>query len=216
MNRIAIVEDDRTLVEHYRAIIEAEPDMELVASAHTLREGLDMLRWADPDVLLCDLGLPDGSGIDIVRQAFARNPRLHVLVVTLFSDNEHVFSAIKAGAAGYLLKDALPDSFAASIREVASGGSPINAGIARRLLGAFRDAPPAPDRAPSGEANPLSARETEILELMAKGLSFGDVAELLAISGHTVTTHVRKIYQKLAVNSRAEAVYEARQMGIIG
>lgn len=216
---VAIVEDDPNLLWHYCALIEAEPDMRLAGTATSVQDGIAMMERIGADVLLCDLGLPDGNGVDIVRYAIAQHPEIHVLVVTLFSDNDHVFRAIEAGAAGYLLKDAMPGQFAETIREVANGGSPINPGIARRLLRAFQqrkplDAPPAVVAA-SGGGNPLSARETGILELLAKGLSFGEVAELLFISPHTVTAHVRKIYQKLTVNSRSQAVYEARHMGII-
>jgi len=215
---VAIVEDDPNLLWHFCGLIEAEPDMRLAGTATGVRDGLAMMERVSADVLLCDLGLPDGNGIDIVRYAVERHPAIHVLVVTMFSDNDHVFHAIEAGAAGYLLKDALPDQFAESIRDVANGGCPINPGIARRLLRAFRRPPPdAPSAAVAASVcdNPLSVRETEILELLAKGLGFGEVAELLFISAHTVTAHVRKIYRKLAVNSRGEAVYEGRQMGII-
>lgn len=217
---VAIVEDDPNLLWHYGALIGAEPDMHLVGTASSVQEGLSMMARVSADVLLCDLGLPDGSGVDVVRHVAERHPATHILVVTLFSDNDHVFRAIEAGAAGYLLKDALPDQFAGSIREVARGGSPINPGIARRLLRAFREQRPldaqtsAAATTPGGGDNPLSARETEILELLAKGLSFGEVAGLLSISVHTVTAHARKIYRKLAVNSRSEAVYEYRQMGV--
>ncbi|MDP4029530.1 MAG: response regulator transcription factor [Gallionella sp.] len=214
---VAIVEDDPNLLWHYCALIEAEPDMRLAGTATGVRDGLAMMERVSADVLLCDLGLPDGNGVDIVRFAVDRNAAIHVLVVTMFSDNDHVFHAIEAGAAGYLLKDAMPDQFAESIREVANGGCPINTGIARRLLRAFRPPPDASSAAVAASAggNPLSARETEILELLAKGLGFGEVAKLLFISAHTVTAHVRNIYRKLAVNSRGEAVYEGLQMGII-
>lgn len=214
---VAIIEDDPLLLAHFRDLIEAEPDMRFAGSAGSLKEGMELLEQIENGVLLCDLGLPDGDGIDIVRFAAEQRPALHVLVITIFSDNNHVFSAIEAGAVGYLLKDALPSQFADAIREVAGGGSPINPSIARHLLRSFQQHAPAAAPRPNAATrnSPLTARETEIIELTAKGLSFGDIAKMLSISTHTVTAHVRKIYQKLAVNSRGEAVYEARQMGII-
>lgn len=213
MNRltVAIVEDDPNLLWHYCELIAAEPDMRLAGTATSVRDGLAMMEHTSADVLLCDLGLPDGNGVDIVRYAVERHPEINVLVVTLFSDNDHLFHAIEAGAAGYLLKDALPAEFTETIREVAGGDSPINPGISRRLLHAFRERSPMV----AGCDNPLSARETEILELLTKGLAFGDVAKSLFISGHTVTAHVRNIYRKLAVNSRSEAVYEGQKMGLL-
>ena len=215
---VAIVEDDPNLLWHFCGLIEVEPDMRLAGTATSVRDGLAMMERVSADVLLCDLGFPDGNGIDIVRYAVEHHPATHVLVVTMFSDNDHVFYSIEAGAAGYLLKDAMPDQFIEAIRDVVNGGCPINPGIARRLLRAFRRQPPdASSTAVAALAcdNPLSARETEILELLAKGLSFSEVAELLFISAHTANAHARKIYRKLAVNSRSEAVYEGRQMGIV-
>ena len=220
---VAIVEDDLNLMQHYCGLIEASQNMRVVGTATDVREGLKLVREVRVDVLLCDLGLPDGSGVDVVRVAVEQQPDIQVLVVTLFSDNDSVFNAIEAGAAGYLLKDALPDQFENTIRDVANGGCPINPGIARRLLRAFGErksvteqAPTKPVEVPSATSeNTLSTREKEILGLLAKGMSFANIAALLFISPHTATAHGRRIYQKLAVKSRGEAVFEARQMGII-
>jgi DNA-binding NarL/FixJ family response regulator len=140
----------------------------------------------------------------------------------MFDDDQHVLDSIEAGAAGYLLKDALPESIVASIRELRVGGSPISPGIARRILDRFRlalaparaSAAPARAAAPAADS-PLTERETELLRLTAKGLSFDTISELMGISPHTVVAHVRKIYRKLAVHSRGEAVYEATQLGLL-
>ena len=171
--------------------------------------------------MLVDLGLPDMDGVALIRHAASRHPGCDVLVVTMFGDDQHVLGSIEAGATGYLLKDADGAHIAAAIHQLRAGGSPISPGIARRVLARFRiaSAPPAPSvpstPMPSAEGSPLSARETEILRLVAKGLGFDTVGELLGISPHTVVTHVKKIYRKLAVRSRGEAVYEAGQLGLL-
>jgi DNA-binding NarL/FixJ family response regulator len=131
-------------------------------------------------------------------------------VVTVFGDDQHVIDAIAAGATGYLLKDSPAGELARCIRELRAGGAPISPSIARRLLARLR----APADKPAA-ASPLSEREAQILQLVAKGLSFADVAAALGISAHTVVAHVKKIYQKLAVHSRGEAVFEATQLGLL-
>ncbi len=162
--------------------------------------------------LLVDLGLPDMSGIEIIREAARRYPDTDAMVVTVFGDEEHVLASIAAGATGYLLKDSLPEEFVDVIKELRAGGSPISPVIARKLLKKLR---PVNDVAPSLDQPALSARESEILSLISKGFRFTEIAALLEISPHTVTTHVKKTYQKLAVHSRGEAVYEASRMGLI-
>jgi len=142
-----------------------------------------------------------------------------VLVVTMFGDDEHVLASIEAGATGYLLKDAMAERVAAGIHELRAGGSPISPSIARRVLARFRVGAVPADRVEAAAVavapSPLTERETEILRLTAKGLSFDTIGELIGISPHTVVAHVKKIYRKLAVHSRGEAVYEAGQMGLL-
>jgi DNA-binding NarL/FixJ family response regulator len=146
-----------------------------------------------------------------------------VMVITMFGDDGHVIDSIRAGATGYLLKDALPEDIASSILQVRAGGSPISPAIARRVLQSFRvsnkpvngESIPRIETTPRASASPLSERETEILRLVAKGLNFKEVGSILSISPNTVITHVKRIYQKLAVHSRGEAVYEANQLGFL-
>jgi DNA-binding NarL/FixJ family response regulator len=133
-------------------------------------------------------------------------------VVTVFGDDQHVIDAIEAGATGYILKDSPPGELTRCIRELRAGGAPISPSIARRLLTRMRA--PADKPAPAG-APPLTEREAEILRLIAKGLSFAEVGTALDISAHTVVAHVKKIYRKLSVHSRGEAVFEATQMGLL-
>jgi DNA-binding NarL/FixJ family response regulator len=136
------------------------------------------------------------------------------MVVSVFGDEAHVLASIAAGATGYILKDSLPEELVDIIKQLRAGGSPISPIIARQLLKKLR--PPGSESYPSARDHPgLSARESEILSLIAKGFSFTEIAKLLEISPHTVTAYVKKIYQKLAVHSRGEAVYEAGRMGLI-
>lgn len=224
---VLIVEDEPEFLQRFTEAVLADPELRLIAGVTTGRAGLAMLDAQPPDVMLVDLGLPDISGIELIRHAARHLPNCDVLVVTMFADDVHVLGSIEAGATGYLLKDAQATRIASAIHEVRAGGSPISPSIARKVLAAFRVAPqaaatapaaaaaaPAPAAAPA-EPSPLSERETEILRLVAKGFSFDAVGDLLSISPHTVVTHVKKIYRKLAVHSRGEAVYEANQMGLL-
>lgn len=212
---VLIVEDEPEFLRRFSEAVAADRGLRLLAAVSTGRAGLAMLDAEPPDVMLVDLGLPDVSGVELIRHAARHHPGCDALVVTMFGDDEHVLQSIEAGATGYLLKDANDARIAAGIHEVRAGGSPISPSIARRILNRFRIAPvPPPAPAPAPET-PLSERETEILRLVAKGLSFDTVGEVLSISPHTVVTHVKKIYRKLAVHSRGEAVYEAGQLGLL-
>lgn len=219
---VLIVEDEPEFLQRFTEAVLADPGLTLIAGVTTGRAGLAMLDAQPPDVMLVDLGLPDISGIELIRHAAQHLPDCDVLVVTMFGDDAHVMGSIQAGATGYLLKDAQATRVAAAIHELRAGGSPISPSIARKVLAAFRVAPqaaaaPAAPVAPAApaEPSPLSERETEILRLVAKGFGFDAVGVLLGISPHTVVTHVKKIYRKLAVHSRGEAVYEASQMGLL-
>jgi DNA-binding NarL/FixJ family response regulator len=211
---VLIVEDEPEFMRRFSDAVTGDPELRLLAAVSTGRAGLAMLDAQPPDVMLVDLGLPDMSGVALIQHAARHHPACDVLVVTMFGDDQHVLSSIEAGATGYLLKDAVGVRIAAAIHELRAGGSPISPSIARRVLMRFRLAPTTPPPA-AREVSPLSERETEILRLVAKGLSFETVGELLAISPHTVVAHVKKIYRKLAVHSRGEAVYEAGQMGLL-
>ena len=217
---VLIVEDEPEFMRRFTNAILSDPALALAGSAGTARAAMAMMEAQPPDVVLLDLGLPDLNGVEVIRHALARQCRCDVLVVTMFDDDQHVLASIEAGASGYLLKDAQPESIVTSIKELRGGGSPISPGIARRILDRFRLAL-APARATAAPPRPatsgalLTERETELLRLTAKGLSFETISELMGISPHTVVAHVRKIYRKLAVHSRGEAVYEATQLGLL-
>ena len=230
MTRVLIVEDDVAFRGRYTAILARDATFEVVASVGTGGEGMAMLELRKPDVLLVDLGLPDISGISVIQHATKILPNCESMVVTVFGDEEHVLASIEAGASGYLLKDASEENFLEGIRELIAGGSPISPIIARRLLKRFHadiDLPPsilptersagvADAEAPAGDSEiALSSREREILLLASKGFNYPEMGKLMGISPHTVTSHVKKIYRKLAVHSRGEAVFEANRMGLI-
>ncbi len=216
--RVLIVEDEPEFVRRFSDAVLNDPTLSLVGAVTSGRGGIAMLDALRPDVLLVDLGLPDIGGAEVIAHAARQLADCDVLVVTMFADDSHVVAAIEAGASGYLLKDATAARIAASIHELRAGGAPISPGIARRILARLRQpakAPTVTSPMPLPPDSPLTARETELLRMVAKGFSFETIGELMGISPHTVVAHVKKIYRKLAVHSRGEAVYEAAQMGLL-
>jgi DNA-binding NarL/FixJ family response regulator len=227
---VVIVEDDPGFRDALIRVVQAAPDMKLAGVAGTRAEGLAVLLGPPADVLLVDLGLPDGSGIDVILAAVVQWPSCSIMVSTNFGDETHVMRSIEAGAAGYLLKDSSPAKMIDEIRSLASGGSPISPIIARQVLARFRqsgsgnaaDATAAAGAAGSGDpeaaADPstlLSTREKEVLDFITKGFTTHEIAELMHLSHFTVRTFVRRIYSKLKVTSKAEAIYEARTLGLL-
>ena len=218
---VLVVEDEPEFMRRFSDAVLADAGLRLAGVVGTGQAAIALLDAHAPDAMLVDLGLPDISGVEVIRHAARHHPGCDVMVVTMFGDDAHVMASIEAGATGYLLKDASSERIAAAVHELRAGGSPISPSIARRVLGHFRVAvtphaapdgvPPAAVPAPSI----LTERETEILRLTAKGLNFDTIGDLLEISPHTVVAHVKKIYRKLAVHSRGEAVYEASQMGLL-
>lgn len=213
--RVAVVEDDDCFREAFVTAIQTNKDTTVAGIAASRAEGLALLHGPSADVLLVDLGLPDGSGIDVICAAQRAWPRCCVAVTTIFADEDHVMQCIRAGAVGYLLKDNHPQDIVDEIRSMHLGGSPISPQIARHVLQRLRT--PllvAHSLAPEHRAA-LSARETEVLQLVAKGFTYGEIAHRLGVSRHTVLTFVRRIYVKLEVNSQMEAVNEARRTGLL-
>ncbi len=220
MTTVIVVEDDPAFLARFCRIVAGAKDMSLLAAVGDLASARLAIRRQAPDVLLTDLGLPDGSGIELIRETARMHPATDIMVITVFGDEEHVLASIEAGATGYLLKDSLPEEFVSLIAQLRAGGSPISPVIARQLLKRFKPGVPAgatsTSSTPNAQPSPsLSARETEVLALIAKGFNFAEIARLLTLSPHTITAHVKKIYQKLAVHSRGEAVFEAGRMGLL-
>jgi DNA-binding NarL/FixJ family response regulator len=210
--RILLVEDDANTRGRLAAAIEAHPQLVLLSAVGSCAEARAALDAETPDVLLTDLGLPDGDGTDLIRELRRRKLPTEAMVITIFGDEQHVVTAIEAGAMGYLLKDGSAEYIGSSVLEMMDGGSPISPPIARYLLRRFRP----PDAGDDDTAPPrLSEREHEVLTLIVKGFSYAEIARLIGVSAHTVTTHVRNIYRKLEVHSRGEAVYEALQLGLV-
>lgn len=210
---VLIVEDDPAFQQRFAALINSAHDMVLAGVAENLSCGMALLDGAPADVLLVDLGLPGGCGSTLIRSALARWPQCDVMVVSIFGDEAHVMAAIEAGATGYLLKDENGADLLQQIRSLRAGGSPITPVIARQLL--LRLSPATPSAHEPNRALTLSAQECKVLGLAAKGYSYEEVASLLGVTRHTVMTHVKRSYRKLQVNSKSEAVYEARRMGIV-
>lgn len=210
--RIAIVEDDPILRQDLARIVAQAEGMEVAGAADTLAAGRALLD-AGCNVLLADLALPDGSGVDLIREARDRFPDLKIVVVSIFGDAHSVVRAIEAGADGYLLKGAGEEQAEAAIRSVLDGGAPISPAVASHILSRVRERA-STTRQPGADAA-LTEKETSILIDLAKGFRYKEVARLHAISPHTVADHVKSIYRKLAVNSRSEAVFEAVQAGLI-
>lgn len=252
--RVLIVEDDALMRAFFVSSVRACPQLELLAelgSVAQARQWLgDAVHAARLDVLLTDLGLPDGSGLEVIALAMQVQPQCEALVISMFGDEENVLSSIEAGASGYIHKDAAPGDVAQAILDLKAGASPISPMIARRVLAKYRAMARAPaasalentnnienlldvtvissysatenvviknatEGAPE-EARPmLSVREQEVLELVARGFSYQEIAKLQIVSVYTVQTHIKHLYTKLAVHSRSEAVYEAQRLGLL-
>jgi len=212
MIKVAIIEDDPTMRNLLREAIGNCDDMLVTDVADNAATASGMIEAGGYDVLLCDLGLPDGSGIDLIRQEALTGRDTDILVITMFANQNKVLGAVEAGARGYLLKDERIEDCIEAIQKVRTGGSPISPIIARQLLRKIR---PAPSAALVPMAAPLSEREIEVLNLLARGFSNAECANILTISPNTIGTHVKNIYRKLEVNSRAEALFEASSQGLL-
>ena len=178
MTKVMIVEDDPTFLNRFCQIVTADQELELFAAVRNGASARESLARGAPDVLLVDLGLPDVSGVDIIRETSRRYPDTDIMVVTVFGDEGHVLASIEGGATGYLLKDTLPEEFVGLIKQLRAGGSPISPVIARQILKQLR---PADGAAEDDERQrpELSPRESEVLSFIAKGFSFGEIGKLL-------------------------------------
>ncbi|NML48611.1 response regulator transcription factor [Ramlibacter sp. G-1-2-2] len=219
--RVGVVEDDARSRETLVAMVGAAAGLQVVLVAANRKEALDLLPRQEIDVLLVDLGLPDGSGLDVIRAARAQWPACSVLVSTIFGDESHVLRSIEAGAMGYLLKDIGAAELVEEIRSIHAGGSPISPMVARTILARaaaslmpLPQSPP-PDAAPAEPTATLSAREQQVLRHVSKGFTTEETARAMGVSSSTVLTFVRRIYFKLQVNTRAEAIHEAHRQGLL-
>jgi DNA-binding NarL/FixJ family response regulator len=223
--RVYVVEDQSKILKNQLKLLEASPELEIIGTALSGETAIEDVRRLKPDVLLLDLGLPRMSGIDVTRVVKAELPSVEILIFTIFDEEDKVLEAVQAGASGYLLKGTPADKMVEAIREVSQGGTVIQPSLARRLLKHFRvpetpvaEVAPAPHNPPlqlEPEGKKLSARETEILQLIAKGVSNSEAAGMLTLSKATIRTHLEHIYRKLEVTNRVEAVTEGLRKGLI-
>ncbi|MCP4501320.1 MAG: response regulator transcription factor [Deltaproteobacteria bacterium] len=228
--RLFVVEDQPKILKNQLKLLDAFEEIDIVGTALTGEEALSEMEQMEeqPDVILCDLGLPGINGIDVTRKAKAKWPKIEVLIFTIFEEEDKVLEAVKAGASGYLLKGAEASKIVESIGEVRQGGSVIQPSLARALLRHFRmpETGPAPQGSlmregeqrtflPLAGKRALTERELECLQIIAKGLSNNEAAQVLGLSKATIRTHLEHIYQKLDVTNRVEAVTEGIRQGII-
>ena len=216
--RVGVVEDEAATREAMVAMVRAQPDMVVVLEASNRAQALALLPQCPLDVLLVDLGLPDGSGLDVIRAARGLWSDCSVMVSTVFGDESHVLRSIEAGAMGYLLKDSPAPELAEEIRSLYAGGSPISPNVARKILAraAINLVPALPAaQAAAAETAALSAREREVLVYVSKGFTAEETAKAMGVSPSTVLTFVRRIYAKLQVNSRAGAIHAAHKQGLL-
>jgi len=196
-----------------------------ITEAATIQQAREILANQNFDLALIDLNLPDGSGIDIIKEISSKTPTTYCVVATIFDDDQHLFASLQAGAQGYLLKEQPKNQFIKNLSDLLHGEPPLSPPIARKILRHFQSSGKAhaieemPTKvlapASTGSAVHLSGREQEILTLVAKGFKRNEIGPMLEISPHTVATHLKTIYSKLNVNSRAEATMEALRMGLV-
>ena len=209
--RVLIADDHQLFRDGLKALLQSAPDAEVVGEAATGREAIQLAAESQPDVIIMDLQMPDIDGIEATRRIVQTSPRINVLMVTMFEDDQSVFAAMRAGARGYVLKGAKHDEMLRAIRAVSSGEAIFSPSIAARLMDFFAASR---RRIPEGEFADLTERELEILNLMARGESNAEIAAALTISIKTVRNHVSNIFSKLQVADRAQAVIRAREAGL--
>jgi len=204
---VMVVEDDPVILDRLSSVIQNNERLALHASVSTVANAKTYLSGEPPNVLLVDLDLPDGNGLELIQLVQKQGFNTAMMVISVFGDEWHILKAIAAGASGYLLKDDESIQIETAIIDLAGGGAPISPSIARHLMKHFRPEEQLLEK--------LTKREQQVLQKVAKGYTTQEIAEMEALSYHTVATHVKNIYRKLSVNSRAEAVFEALKMNLI-
>jgi len=207
--RVAIVEDHEKTREYLAALFGGADGIELAGAYGNGGDALGSLTESSPDVFIVDLNLPDMSGIDVIRALREKAPRLEIMVLTIHENREHLFLALQAGATGYLVKGTSSGEIINAVSMLMAGGAPMSPVVARYVIEELQDVKGA------RESSALTRREREVLQGVASGLSEKKLADTLSLSPHTIHTHIKKIYRKLQVNSRAEAVLKARNKGIV-
>ena len=208
--RVVIIEDVTEVRESLATLIESTCDFDCAGSYRTMEEALQHIASARPDVILTDIGLPGMNGVEGTRILRDRFPDVPILALTVYDDDDSVFNAICAGASGYLLKNTAPARLIESLKEVVAGGAPMSPDVARRVVSLFRQFRPA-----ARASYQLTPQETELLKLMVEGHHYKTAAAVMGISTHTVSFHLKNIYEKLQVHSKTEAVAKALRERLI-
>ncbi len=206
--RLVIVEDDSLLRYNLSLLLEDEKDFDVVGAFGSAEEALKNLHRLSPDLMLVDLGLPGMSGVELIREAKEKATEIEIMAHTIYEDKDTVFSAIKAGASGYLLKGSTPREIIEALHSLRRGGAPMSPKISRKVIREFQQ----------GNINDqyiLSPREKDILREIEKGMTYKEIADKFNISPHTVHTHIKNTYEKLHAKDRKEALVTARKKGII-
>lgn len=207
MTRVAIVEDKKIIRECLVEFVQADPEYRCVCTCETAEEALETLPRQHPEIVLMDIQLPKLSGIECTARLKQLLPAVQIIMVTVYEDTERIFSALRAGACGYLLKRCTPEELLTALREVRQGGAPMSREIARKVIASFQE-----PLAAAAEVEDLSPREREILELLAGGLANKEIADRLGLTDGTVRWHLRHVYHKLHVRSRTEAALKFRSV----
>lgn len=204
---LCIVEDNAALLKSLAARLSREPDIRVVSANASAEEALEQCPWGEVDILLADIDLPGMSGIELIRRIRENIPAVISMAFTICEDRATVFSALKAGAYGYVLKGDSPQDLLESLRELARGGSPMSPSIARQVIREFH---------PAGESEEaLTPREQDVLKLVAEGRLYKEIADAFGLSAHTVHTHIKRIYGKLHAHGRMDALCKAREAGLL-
>lgn len=215
MIRVVVVDDQGMMRAGLRLLLENEEDISVVAEAADGVAGLDAIGLHAPDVALVDIRMPELDGIALTRALVAAGARTRVLVLTTFDLDEYVFDALRAGASGFVLKDAPAEELLRGVRTLAADGALLDPAVTRRVVERFATLPPRPERPGHGALARLSPREAEVLQLVARGLSNGEIAERLVLSEATVKSHVSSILSKLDARDRVQLVITAYETGLV-
>ncbi|MFJ6566512.1 response regulator [Streptomyces sp. NPDC091292] len=217
--RVIIVDDQAMVRAGFAALLAAQSDIDVVGEAPNGKEGVQVSRTTHPDVVLMDVRMPEMDGLAAARALLDPPPgvvhRPKVLMLTTFDADDYVYEALRAGASGFLLKDAPPTDLIAAVRVVAGGDALLAPSVTRRLIAQFARQKPAPRRNRALDLNGLTPRETEVLELIARGLSNQEIADRLVLAEQTVKTHIGRVLSKLGLRDRAQAVIFAYESGLV-
>ncbi|TQE40474.1 response regulator [Streptomyces ipomoeae] len=213
--RVLIADDQQMVRQGFSVLLNTQPDIDVVGQAVHGLDAIDKVTELAPDVVLMDIRMPELGGIEATRRITAEHPHIRVLVLTTFDLDEYVYEALRAGASGFLLKDASADQLAEAVRVVAAGDALLAPGITRRLIAEFSRLGTAPRALLKDRVGDLTERETEVLALIAQGLSNAEIAERLVVAEQTVKTHVGRILVKLGLRDRTQAAVFAYESGLV-